>query len=85
MHGSVCANWAFTESDLIVSVGARFDDRVTGKIARFAPNADIIHIDVDPAAISKNVVVDVPVVGDAKRILTQLLEVVEAAEADGVE
>jgi acetolactate synthase-1/2/3 large subunit len=77
MHGSVCANWAFTESDLIVSVGARFDDRVTGKIARFAPNADIIHIDVDPAAISKNVVVDVPIVGDAKRILAQLLEVVE--------
>jgi acetolactate synthase I/II/III large subunit len=72
MHGTAYANHAISESDLIIAVGARFDDRVTGKLSTFAPNAKIIHIDVDPAEIGKNVKVDVPIVGDAKQILTEL-------------
>ncbi|MDP8260426.1 MAG: biosynthetic-type acetolactate synthase large subunit [Candidatus Gygaella obscura] len=74
MHGTAYANHAIMESDLIIAVGARFDDRVTGKIDEFAPHAKIIHIDIDPASISKNVKVDVPIVGDAKNILVQLIE-----------
>jgi len=66
MHGSAYANYAVQQCDLLIAVGARFDDRVTGKIQTFAPNAKIIHIDVDPASISKNIGVDIPVVGDAK-------------------
>jgi acetolactate synthase-1/2/3 large subunit len=72
MHGTRYANYAVTESDLIIAIGARFDDRVTGKIASFAPNAKIIHIDIDPAEISKNVRVDIPIVGDVKRVLQKL-------------
>lgn len=72
MHGTRYANYAIQESDLIVAVGARFDDRVTGKIASFAPSAKIVHIDVDPAEIGKNVRVDIPVVGDAKITLKEL-------------
>ncbi|MFH1768494.1 MAG: biosynthetic-type acetolactate synthase large subunit, partial [Candidatus Omnitrophota bacterium] len=74
MHGTVYANMAITESDLLISVGGRFDDRVTGKIQEFAPQAKIIHIDIDPTSISKNIKVDVPIVGDAKNILGQLIE-----------
>ncbi len=77
MHGSAYANFAVQESDLLIAVGARFDDRVTGKLASFAPNAKIIHIDIDPASISKNVHVDIPVVGDARHILTELTKEVE--------
>ncbi|MEW6100691.1 MAG: biosynthetic-type acetolactate synthase large subunit [Candidatus Omnitrophota bacterium] len=73
MHGTAYANHAIMESDLIIAVGARFDDRVTGRLDAFAPYAKIIHIDVDPSSISKNVLVDIPIVGDAKNILTQLL------------
>jgi acetolactate synthase I/II/III large subunit len=73
MHGTRYANYAVTESDLIIAIGARFDDRVTGKIASFAPNAKIIHIDVDPAEIGKNVRVDIPIVGDVKRVLQKLM------------
>ena len=76
MHGTAYANHAIQESDLIIAIGARFDDRVTGKLDEFAPQAKIIHIDIDPAAISKNVKVDVPIVGDAKDILSQLLPLV---------
>ncbi|HWQ19465.1 MAG TPA: acetolactate synthase large subunit [Methanotrichaceae archaeon] len=72
MHGTKYANYAIQESDLILTVGARFDDRVTGKISSFAPRAKIIHIDVDPAEIGKNVRVDIPVVGDAKNALLAL-------------
>lgn len=72
MHGTKYANLAFTEADLIIAVGVRFDDRVTGKLSEFAPNADIIHIDIDPAEIGKNVKVLVPIVGDAKFVLTDL-------------
>ncbi|MCM8762896.1 MAG: biosynthetic-type acetolactate synthase large subunit [Candidatus Omnitrophica bacterium] len=74
MHGTVYANYAIMESDLIIAVGARFDDRVTGKVDAFAPHAKIIHIDIDPASISKSVKVDIPIVGDAKNVLGQLLE-----------
>src|SRR5512136_754363 len=77
MHGTRYANYAIQESDLIVAVGARFDDRVTGKIASFAPKAKIIHMDVDPAEIGKNVRVDIPVVGDAKNALTALIKEVK--------
>lgn len=80
MHGSAYANYAIQQCDLLIAVGARFDDRVTGKIETFAPNAKVIHIDVDPASISKNVGVDIPVVGDAKIILKALAKEVEYQE-----
>lgn len=72
MHGSRAANMTLQSTDLIISVGARFDDRVTGHVESFAPHARIIHMDIDPAAISKIIKVDIPVVGDAKNILQQL-------------
>jgi acetolactate synthase-1/2/3 large subunit len=74
MHGTYAANMAVTEADCLVAIGARFDDRVTGKIDEFAPRARIIHIDIDPTSISKNVQVDLPVVGDCKGVLTDMLE-----------
>lgn len=74
MHGTAYANHAIMESDLIIAVGARFDDRVTGKLDAFAPNARIIHIDIDPSSISKNVKVDIPIVGDVRNVLGQVLE-----------
>ncbi|MGA9100122.1 MAG: acetolactate synthase large subunit [Methanotrichaceae archaeon] len=77
MHGTKYANYAIQESDLLLAVGARFDDRVTGKISSFAPHAKIVHIDVDPAEVGKNVRVDIPVVGDAKNALTALLKEVQ--------
>ncbi len=77
MHGSATANYAVQECDCLIAVGARFDDRVTGKLETFAPHATIIHMDIDPASISKNVQVDIPVVGDAKDILGKLLEYIE--------
>lgn len=77
MHGTRYANMAFTQCDLIIAIGARFDDRVTGKLDAFAPQAKIAHLDIDPAAISKNVKVHIPVVGDAKRILQQLNKIVK--------
>ncbi len=80
MHGSAYANYAVQECDLLIAVGARFDDRVTGKLETFAPHAKIIHIDIDPSSISKNVHVDIPVVGDAKAILGELAAAVEHQE-----
>ena len=80
MHGSVTANYATHHCDLLVSIGARFDDRVTGKIAEFAPKAIIAHIDIDPTAISKSVPVDIPVVGDVKQVLQALIPLVEKCE-----
>jgi len=80
MHGAAYANYAVQECDLLIAVGARFDDRVTGKIKEFAPNATVIHIDIDPASISKNVHVDIPVVGDAKVILAELVKEIEFRE-----
>ncbi|PKL62787.1 MAG: acetolactate synthase, large subunit, biosynthetic type [Methanomicrobiales archaeon HGW-Methanomicrobiales-2] len=73
MHGTQSANYAVTECDLLLAVGVRFDDRVTGKIETFAPNAAIVHIDIDPAEIGKNKKVDVPIVGDVKAVLQALL------------
>ncbi|MFA4904011.1 MAG: biosynthetic-type acetolactate synthase large subunit [Desulfobaccales bacterium] len=72
MHGTYCANMAVSEADVLIAVGARFDDRVTGKLAEFAPHAKIVHIDIDPSSISKNVAVDVPIVGDCNDTLKQL-------------
>ncbi len=82
MHGTGYANHAVMKSDLLIAVGARFDDRVTGKLETFAPNAKIIHIDIDPAAISKNVVVDIPIVGDARRVLTQINNLLKKADTE---
>ena len=72
MHGTAYANHATMEADLIIAVGARFDDRVTGRLDHFAPYAKIIHVDIDPSSISKNVHVDIPIVGDAKNIISEL-------------
>ena len=80
MHGTRCANLAISGCDLLIAIGARFDDRVTGKIDKFASDATIIHIDIDPSAISKNVVVDIPIVGDVKSILTQLMPLVKKSK-----
>ncbi|HBA71363.1 MAG: acetolactate synthase, large subunit, biosynthetic type [Geobacteraceae bacterium GWC2_55_20] len=77
MHGAYCANMAMTHSDLIIAVGSRFDDRVTGKLATFAPHAKIIHVDVDPTSIKKNVRVDLPIVGDVKDVLAQMIKFTE--------
>jgi acetolactate synthase-1/2/3 large subunit len=77
MHGSAYANYAVQYSDVLISVGARFDDRVTGKLDTFASNAKIIHIDLDPANIGKNIHVDIPVVGDAKEVLEEMLDGLE--------
>ncbi len=77
MHGTYYANKAIQECDLLISVGMRFDDRVTGKISAFAPHAKIVHIDIDPTSIRKNVRVDIPIVGDAKKILHAMNKAVE--------
>ncbi len=76
MHGSYYGNMAVHHSDCLVAIGARFDDRVTGRVDAFAPHAEIIHIDVDPSSISKNIKVDVPIVGDCKSVLAKLLDAV---------
>jgi len=78
MHGSVTANNAVSECDLLVAVGARFDDRVTGRISEFAPKATIAHIDIDPSAIDKSILTDIPVVGHVKTVLKKLAEEVKA-------
>ncbi|MBI3606012.1 MAG: biosynthetic-type acetolactate synthase large subunit [Nitrospirae bacterium] len=75
MHGLACANWAVHDCDLLIAVGARFDDRVTGKVSEFAPNCEVIHIDIDPTSIRKNFKVDIPIVGDVRQVLKELNEV----------
>lgn len=82
MHGTYYANMAIQESDLLIAIGMRFDDRVTGKIDSFAPKAKIIHIDIDPTSIRKNIRVDVPVVGDVKKVLTVLNKEVKEGDKD---
>lgn len=77
MHGTFPANMAVTHCDLLIAVGARFDDRVTGKVESFSPHSQKIHIDIDPTSISKNVPVDIPIVGDAKNVLKAMLKVIE--------
>jgi acetolactate synthase-1/2/3 large subunit len=84
MHGSVAAVAALQRADLIVSLGARFDDRVTGKLDTFAPEATIVHADIDPAEISKNRHADVPIVGDCKEIIADLVDAVRAERGDSV-
>lgn len=74
MHGTYTANMAIHEADLLISIGARFDDRLTGNLAHFAPEARVVHIDIDPAEIGKNIETEIPVVGDAKKALQMLLE-----------
>lgn len=81
MHGTYASNMAITESDLIITLGARFDDRATGKIDEFAPRAKIIHVDIDPTSISKNVKVDIPIVGDTRNVLKKMIEMVEEDQA----
>jgi acetolactate synthase-1/2/3 large subunit len=84
MHGSYGTNTAVCNTDCLIAVGARFDDRVTGRIADFAPKAKtIIHMDIDPSSISKNVKVDIPIVGDIKSVLTEMLAVVQSRESIG--
>ena len=82
MHGTVTANWAMDNADLIVAIGARFDDRITGKLSEFAPQAKVIHIDIDPAEISKNVGAHIPIVGDAKLVLPELAREYRALQTD---
>ena len=82
MHGTYYANMAVHDSDLLVAIGMRFDDRVTGKVEGFAPNAKIVHIDIDPTSIRKNVRVDVPIVGDVRTVLKDLNKVVKEQEHD---
>ena len=81
MHGTYYANMAVTNCDLLVAVGARFDDRVTGRISAFAPHAKIIHMDVDPTSIKKNVRVDLPIVGDVRGVLSKLIAAIEEHSA----
>ena len=82
MHGTRAANYAMDEADLIIAIGARFDDRITGKLSEFAPRAKFIHIDIDPAEISKNVPAHIPIVGDAKNILPRLTAEYRSLEPD---
>jgi len=77
MHGTYAANMAITNADLLVAIGARFDDRATGKVDEFAPHAKIIHIDIDPTSISKNIRVDIPIVGDARNVLKRMTQIVD--------
>ncbi len=83
MHGTYAANMAITESDLVIAVGARFDDRATGKVDEFASHAKIVHIDIDPTSISKNIKVDIPIVGDSRHVLKKMLEFIEE-DKDGL-
>jgi acetolactate synthase I/II/III large subunit len=77
MHGSYAANMGMTETDLLIALGTRFDDRVTGRLAAFAPHAKVIHVDIDPAEVGKNRVPDIPIVGDVKKVLARILELLE--------
>jgi len=78
MHGTYVANMAMHYSDLVIAVGARFDDRVTGKVSEFCPTAKVIHIDIDPTSIRKNIHVDIPIVGDCKRVLIEMNNILRA-------
>ncbi|HPW68218.1 MAG: biosynthetic-type acetolactate synthase large subunit [Desulfomonilia bacterium] len=82
MHGTYAANMTVTNSDCLIAIGARFDDRVTGKVDEFAPKAKIIHIDIDPTSISKNVKVDLPVVGDCRMVLRGMLAELAGKDAE---
>src|SRR5205085_4783815 len=83
MHGTVAAVAGLQKSDLIISLGARFDDRVTGNLDSFAPGAKVIHADIDPAEIGKNRAVDVPIVGDCREVIADLIVALQAAADEG--
>lgn len=83
IHGSYAANTAISECDVLFSIGVRFNDRITGKVSTFAPNAKIIHVDIDPASISRNIVVDIPIVADAGKAIAVLLEKAKPLETQG--
>ncbi|DAB30947.1 MAG TPA: acetolactate synthase, large subunit, biosynthetic type [Sulfurimonas sp. UBA12504] len=85
MHGSYAANMAMSETDMVIALGARFDDRVTGKLSEFAKNAGVIHVDIDPASISKLVNADYPIVGDVKNVVAQMLEKCSEINPDNYE
>ncbi len=85
MHGSYAANMAMSETDLVIALGARFDDRVTGKLSEFAKNAGVIHVDIDPASISKLVNADFPIVGDVKNVVNEMLEMSSKIDASKFE
>ena len=82
MHGSYASNMAMSETDLVIALGARFDDRVTGKLSEFAKNAGVIHVDIDPASISKLVNADYPIVGDVKSVVNDMLEQIDRVDPD---
>jgi acetolactate synthase-1/2/3 large subunit len=82
MHGTYEANMAMHECDVLFCIGARFDDRITGVISKFCPYAQVIHVDVDPASISKTIIADVPIVGGAKQVLTEMLKVLDKSEKE---
>src|ERR1700747_2783002 len=81
MHGSYAANMAMSNADLLIALGTRFDDRVTGRLSAFAPHAKVIHVDIDPAEIAKNRQPDVPIVGDVKRVLSKITKVLKDSPA----
>ena len=83
MHGTVAAVTALQKSDLLIALGARFDDRVTGQLDTFAPDAKVIHADIDPAEISKNRMADVPIVGDCREVIADLVVAVQAEPGRG--
>jgi acetolactate synthase-1/2/3 large subunit len=85
MHGSYAANMAMSETDMVIALGARFDDRVTGKLSEFAKNAGVIHVDIDPASISKLVTADFPIVGDVKNVVNEMLELVDCINPEQFE
>ncbi|MBL1243873.1 MAG: acetolactate synthase large subunit [Sulfurimonas sp.] len=85
MHGSYASNMAMSETDLVIGLGVRFDDRVTGKLSEFAKNADVIHVDIDPASISKLVNADYPIVGDVKNVVSDMLEQVGKIDSNNYE
>jgi acetolactate synthase I/II/III large subunit len=85
MHGGYAANMAMSECDLLISLGVRFDDRVTGRLSSFAPHAKVIHVDIDPAEIGKNRAPDLPIVGDARRVIRKIVKVLEEVAPDGAQ
>ena len=85
MHGSYAANMGLTECDLIIALGVRFDDRVTGRLSAFAPHAKVIHVDIDPAEIGKNRAADLPIVGDLKRVIAKLIKILKELEPQAAE
>ncbi len=85
MHGSFAANMGMTHADLLIALGVRFDDRVTGRLAAFAPHAKVIHVDIDPAEIGKNRTADLPIVGDCKRVISKLIKILQELKPESGE